>query len=248
MNAPGVARRADVFLVEQGLAASRAEAQAAIAAGSVTANGRLLTKSSQMLSPGVEITYRKAHPFVSRGALKLTAALDHFRLSPEGRVCLDIGASTGGFTEVLLQRGASKVFAVDVGHGQLHPKLARDPRVISYEGVNARALSPAQITDPPGAIVADVSFIGLKLILPPALALAAGGAFLVVLVKPQFEVGPEHVSRGGLVRDEKAQHAAVEDIQHWLGAQTGWNVLGWIDSPIQGGDGNREFLLAAAKT
>lgn len=248
MNAPEAARRADVFLVEQGFAASRAEAQAAIAAGGVTANGRVLMKSSQMLSPGVDVTYRKAHSFVSRGALKLAAALDHFRLSPEGRVCLDIGASTGGFTEVLLQRGAAKVFAVDVGHGQLHPKLACDPHVVRREGVNARALSPAQITEPPGAIVADVSFIGLRLVLPPALALAASGAFLVVLVKPQFEVGPEHVGRGGLVRDEKAQHAVVEGIQHWLDAQAGWKVLGWTDSPIQGGDGNREFLLAAVRT
>lgn len=242
------AQRADVFLVENGFAASRAEAQAAIDAGGVSADGRVLTRSSQTLRQGVDISYRKAHPYVSRGGIKLAAALDHFELSPEGRVCLDIGASTGGFTEVLLLRGATRVYAVDVGHGQMNPRLAKDPRVVKFEGLNGRDLTTRQISQTPTAIVADVSFIGLKLVLPAALTLAGQGTFLITLVKPQFEVGRDQVGRGGLVKDEAAQESAVDSIQEWLNQQPGWKVLGHIPSPITGGDGNREFLLAAVKS
>jgi 23S rRNA (cytidine1920-2'-O)/16S rRNA (cytidine1409-2'-O)-methyltransferase len=239
------AKRADAFLVEHGYAASRAEAQAAIRAGRVTADGAAVRKPSQLLRDGVAVTFEKQHPYVSRGALKLIAALDHFGFSPEGRRCLDIGASTGGFTEVLLERGAKHVTAVDVGHGQLHERIAADARVTSLERVNARELSPSQIVGGVEAIVADVSFISLKLALPPALAMAAPGAWLVALVKPQFEGGREHVGKGGVVRDSYWQTHAVVDVMGWLRGEFGWSLLGFIDSPILGGDGNKEFLIAA---
>lgn len=238
-----MAKRADVYLVEQGFAASRTEAQTSIRAGLVTADGQTILKPSQLLEDETAIVYHKAHPYVSRGALKLIAALDHFGLSPEGLICLDVGASTGGFTELLLERGAARVYAVDVGHGQLREKLSGDERVVSLEGTDARGLTSTQIPQAPQAIVADVSFIGLKLVLPAALALAQG-AWLVVLVKPQFEVGRSHVSKGGIVKDEAAQSEAVEAIVSLL-KKSHWNVLGTIDSPITGGDGNREFLVAA---
>lgn len=244
---PPRGRRADIFLVERGFAATREQAQAAIRAGRVTADGTAVTKPAQILRDGMQIAFEKAHPYVSRGALKLIAALDRFGLSPENRVCLDIGASTGGFTEVLLERGAKRVYAIDAGHGQLHEKLASDPRVVSLERFNARELTDAHIAGRTEAIVADVSFISLKLALPPALALAAPGAWLVALVKPQFEVGRDKVGKGGIVKDAAAQQAALDEIAHWLSMQQGWRVLGTIESPILGGDGNREYLLAAAK-
>ena len=240
------AKRADAFLVEHGYAASRAEAQAAIRAGRVTADGAAVRKPSQLLRDGVAVTFEKQHPYVSRGALKLIAALDHFGFSPEGRRCLDIGASTGGFTEVLLERGARHVTAVDVGHGQLHERIAGDPRVTSYEGINARELR-ADIAGAPEAIVIDVSFISLMLALPRALALAAPDAWVVALVKPQFEVGREHVGKGGIVRDEGMAHAAAERVALWISSVDGWTVHGLIESPIPGGDGNREYLLGAVK-
>jgi 23S rRNA (cytidine1920-2'-O)/16S rRNA (cytidine1409-2'-O)-methyltransferase len=239
--------RADVFLVENGYAESRAEAQAAIAAGMVKANGHVVAKPSQKLGAAAAIEYTPAHPYVSRGALKLIAALDHFGLSPRGLTCLDIGASTGGFTQVLLQRGAARVFALDVGHGQLHAKLAGDARVISLEGANARDLSPVVLGEEPQAITADVSFISLRLALPRALAMAAPGAWLVALVKPQFEAGKKLVGKGGIVRDAQARLIAVMEILAWLAQDCGWHNLGHIDSPILGGDGNREFLIAARK-
>ncbi len=235
--------RADLYLVENGFAATRAEAQAAIRAGTVSANGARVLKPSQMIAEGTAIAYTKAHPYVSRGALKLLAALDHFELSPENLTCLDIGTSTGGFTEVLLERGAHCVYAVDVGHGQLRQKLADDPRVISLEGTDARNLTVHHIAEPPQVIVADVSFISLKLALPAALALAKN-AWLVALVKPQFEAGREHVGKGGLVKDEAAHDEAVKTVVALL-TKRGWSILGVIESPIQGGDGNREFLVAA---
>jgi 23S rRNA (cytidine1920-2'-O)/16S rRNA (cytidine1409-2'-O)-methyltransferase len=240
-------RRADLFLVERGFAASRAEAQAAIASGFVRADGRTIAKPSQRLNQSARIEYAPAHTHVSRGALKLAAALDHFALSPQGLNCLDIGASTGGFTEVLLARGAARVIALDVGHGQLHPTLIGDPRVISLEGVNARALTPELINTTPDAIAADVSFISLKLALPPALSLARSGSWLVALVKPQFEVGRGRVGKGGIVRDAVDRHGARDDIVAWLSSVQGWIVIGVIDSPIVGGDGNREFLVVARK-
>ncbi|HEY4940620.1 MAG TPA: TlyA family RNA methyltransferase [Rhizomicrobium sp.] len=239
--------RADVFLVEHGFAKSRTEAQSAIRMGRVRADGDVIVRPSQALRPDAAIVYEKPHPYVSRGALKLLAAMDQFNLSSEGRVCLDIGASTGGFTEVLLERGATRVYAIDVGHGQLAPKLKRDPRVVSREGVNARDLNAEHVPEAPGAIVADVSFIGLRLALPPALAMAAGGTWLAALVKPQFEVGRFAVGKGGIVRDAEAQDAALADITKWLAAQSGWTVIGNMASPIDGADGNREFLLVAQK-
>lgn len=240
-------QRADTFLVAHGYAASRAEAQAAIKAGRVSADGKAVAKPAQMLHEGQHVVFEREHPYVSRGALKLIAALDHFGLSPKDRVCLDIGASTGGFTQVLLERGAKCVFAIDVGHDQLHKTVAADPRVISYEGVNARDLTADIVTDAPQAIVIDVSFISLMLALPRALDMAARGAWLVALVKPQFEVGREHVGKGGIVRDPAAGLAAAERVAEWLASIDGWQVHGLIDSPIQGGDGNREYLLAAVK-
>ena len=239
--------RADQFLVEQGFAASRSEAQAAIRAGLVRVDGAVLDKPSRTVAEGAAIAYRKPHPFVSRGGVKLAAALEQFSLSPDGRVALDIGASTGGFTDVLLAGGAEKVFAIDVGHAQMNPGLARDRRIIVRDGVNARDLTEQHVPQPPQAITADVSFIGLKLVLPPALAMAAGGAWLVALVKPQFEVGRDWIGKGGIVRDDEAQDAALKDIVSWLGGQKGWSVLGTMESPIQGGDGNKEFLIAAEK-
>ncbi|HUJ04126.1 MAG TPA: TlyA family RNA methyltransferase [Rhizomicrobium sp.] len=236
--------RADIFLVEHGYAKSRSEAQAAIRAKLVRADGEAIEKPSQSLAAGASIEYAKPHPYVSRGGLKLAAALEKFALSPEDRICLDIGASTGGFTEVLLAGGAAKVYAIDVGHGQLHPKLARDRRVVRRDGVNARDLTKQVVPEAPDAIVADVSFIGLKLALPAALALAAPGAWLVALVKPQFEVGRFAIGKGGVVRDAKAQNAALEDIAAWIAAN-GWTILGHMESPIAGGEGNREFLIAA---
>ncbi len=242
----GPTTRADVYLVDHGFAASRTEAQAAIRAGTVTANGKRIFKPAEAVEEGADIAYVKAHPYVSRGALKLLAGLDHFDLSPEGLTCLDIGASTGGFTEVLLERGATRVYAVDVGHGQLRQKLMDDPRVVSLEGTDARGLTVAHIPTPPQAIVADVSFISLKLALPAALALAKG-AWLVALVKPQFEAGRAAVGKGGIVKDEAAQSESVAAVIALLKKHK-WTVLGTIDSPIDGGDGNREFLVAARQS
>ena len=243
---PDQSERADVFLVSHGFAASRAEAQAAIEAGRVEADGQKITKSAQKLREGMTIQYEPAHPYVSRGGVKLAAALDHFSLSPEGRICVDIGASTGGFTQVLLERGAARVYAIDVGHGQLHAKLRSDPRVIALDGLNARDLTAAKVPQAPQAITADVSFISLKLALPPALHLATKDAWAVLLVKPQFELGPRGVSKGGIVRDASAREAAVAEIAGWMKAQA-WHVVGSTDSPITGGEGNREYLLAARR-
>lgn len=240
--------RADVFLVEQGYASSRAEAQAAIKAGKVSIDGKNVQKSSQTIKPGADIEYERAHPYVSRGALKLIAALDAFGVSPEGRVCIDIGASAGGFTQVLLERGAQKVFAIDVGHGQLREKLASDPRVVKLEGVNARNLTAEEITSPVDGIVADVSFIGLKLVLTPALHFAQSGCFLVALIKPQFEVGRDAIGKNGIVTDEEAREDTVHDISNWLTLQPGWKVMGAMESPIKGGGGNTEYLVAAIKS
>ena len=241
-----ISNRADIFLVEHGYARTRAEAQEAIAAGKVFDGGRLVLKPSQRLNETSRIKYERAHPFVSRGALKLAAALNHFDLSPRGLVCLDLGASTGGFSEVLLMHGAKKIFAVDVGHGQLDPKIARDPRVVSMERTNARDLKP--LAPSPQAIVADLSFISLKLALPAALEMAARGAWVVALVKPQFEAGRESVGKGGVVRDETVQDAVLTDIAAWMPTNRRWTVIGTMESPVRGGDGNREFLIAARKS
>lgn len=238
--------RADRHLHESGHAVSRAQARAAIEAGKVRADGAIVEKPSQPLRPGARIEFEPAHPYVSRGALKLIAALDRFHLSPQDRVCLDLGASTGGFSQVLLERGATRVYAVDVGHGQLHPLLKSDRRVLAFEGVNARNLSRRQIREPIEAIVADVSFISLKLVLAPALTLAAAGAWLVALVKPQFEVGARFVGRGGIVQDAAVREHAVVAMADWLRKQR-WSVQGQFESPITGGSGNREYLIAACR-
>ncbi len=239
--------RADIFLVEQGYAKSRSEAQAAIKAGLVKAGGALLSKPSQTIAAGVVIEYQKPHPFVSRAGGKLAAALDHFGLTPGDRVCLDLGASTGGFTQVLLERGAARVYALDVGRGQMDADLAGDPRVHVREGTNARDLAASDLPEPVTALTADVSFISLKLALAPALALAARSAWAVALVKPQFEVGKAAIGKGGIVRDAKARDRALAGIVDFIAATPGWRVLGTMESPVSGGDGNIEYLLAAAK-
>ncbi len=238
-------RRADQLLVERGFFASRARAQEAIAAGLVRADGEPVRKSSQALDAGAAIEASPAHPWASRGGLKLVAALDAFGFDPSGLAGLDLGASTGGFTDVLLARGAKSVVAVDVGHGQFDPRLARDPRVRSLEGRDARKLTAADLFEPPQAVVCDVSFISQRLVLPPALALAAPGAWLATLVKPQFEVGPGRVVKG-LVKDEAALLDACDAVRAVVEG-LGWDVRGVIASPIAGGEGAREFLLGARR-
>lgn len=245
LEAELAASRLDLALVARGLVATRAKARDAILRGRVTVDGAVAAKPAMTVAPGAALLVDDPG-YVSRAALKLAAGLDRFGYQPAGRVALDIGASTGGFTEVLLERGAERVHAVDVGHGQLHPRLAADPRVVVHEGLNARDLDPHAIGEPVAAVVADVSFISLKLALPPALALAAPGAFGVFLVKPQFEVGREGLGKGGIVRDPDAARAAADGIAAWLGS-TGWTVDGIAPSPIAGGDGNAEFLLGARK-
>lgn len=239
-------KRADVVLVERGLFDSRAKARAAIEAGGVSVAGRAVSKPSDLIDEDAPIQAAAAHPYVGRGALKLVHALELWPILVEGRTVLDVGASTGGFTEVCLQHGAARVYAVDVGRGQLHPKLAGDSRVVGLEGVDARTLTPHLIPVAPDLIVTDVSFIGLAKALPAALALAAGGADLVALVKPQFEVGPGHVGKGGLVKDDGARRRALDDVSAFL-TGTGWAVLQVADSPIAGGDGNHEYLLWARR-
>ena len=236
-------KRADVLLVEKGIFASRARAQEAIAAGLVRADGVLVRKPSEAIALEAAIEASAAHPWASRGGLKLAAALDAFALDPAGRACLDIGASTGGFTDVLLSRGARSVVAVDVGHGQFDARLAADPRVTALEGLDARRLSSDQIREAPQAIVCDVSFISQRLVLPAVLALAARPAWLVSLIKPQFEVGRGKLVKG-VVKDEAALRLACDDVRAAVEA-LGWTSLGVIPSPIPGGDGAREFLYAA---
>lgn len=233
-------------MVERGFFESRAKARAAIEAGGVTADGQAVSKVSQELDDAAEIVAAPAHPWVGRGALKLVHALDLWPVALAGRVVLDIGASTGGFTEVALARGAVRVYAVDVGRGQLHPRLAADPRVVSLEGCDARSLTGEQVSETPGLVVCDVSFIGLAKVLPAALALAGPDGDLVALVKPQFEVGPDRVGKGGVVRDEAARLGAVEGVRGFL-ESAGWSVRGVTESPIFGGDGNTEFLLWARR-
>ena len=236
-------QRADRLLVERGLFDSRAKAQAAIAAGLVSANGVIVRKASEEIASDAAIEAMPAHPYVSRGGLKLAAALDHFGFDPKGRVCLDVGASTGGFTQVLLERGATRVYAVDVGREQLHDSLRARPEVISLEATDIRNLAPERFDPKPDLVTIDVSFISLKQVLPPALALAKPPAQLVALIKPQFEAGRD-VLKKGIVRDETVRQAVCDDIVAFV-ASLGWRVIGVIPSPITGGDGNIEFLLGA---
>jgi 23S rRNA (cytidine1920-2'-O)/16S rRNA (cytidine1409-2'-O)-methyltransferase len=225
---------------------TRSRAADLIRLGAVSVEGVTALKPGALLDPGASLTVDAgASPFVSRGGLKLAAALAAFRLDPKGLIALDIGASTGGFTEVLLERGASRVFAVDVGRDQLHAKLRVDPRVVMLEGTDARRLDAATVEGPIGAIVADVSFISLTKALPAALKLAAPGAWLVALVKPQFEVGREQVGKGGIVRDANARERAVAEVRAFVDATPGWKVFAEIPSPIAGGSGNEEVLIGA---
>lgn len=240
-------RRIDQLLVERGLFESRAKARAAIEAGTVAANGRPVSKASDMVDDVAELQATPAHPWVGRGALKLAHALDLWGVPVDGRVVADVGASTGGFTEVCLARGAARVFAVDVGRGQLHPSLAADPRVVDLQATDARNLTPNLIPTPPALIVSDVSFISLTKALPAALGLATSGADLVALVKPQFEAGPAAIGKGGLVKDEATRLRALDEVCAWLEGQ-GWSVQARADSPIAGGDGNLEFLVWARKS
>jgi 23S rRNA (cytidine1920-2'-O)/16S rRNA (cytidine1409-2'-O)-methyltransferase len=238
--------RLDRILVERGLAVTRSRAADLIRLGAVSVEGRPALKPGALIEPGARLMVEaQASPFVSRGGLKLASALDAFGLEPKGLVALDIGASTGGFTEVLLARGAKRVFAVDVGRDQLHDKLREDRRVVVLEGTDARALDAAVIDGPVGAIVADVSFISLTKALPAALRLAAPGAWLVALVKPQFEVGCDAVGKGGIVRDAQARARAVAEVRAFIDATPGWNVFAEMPSPIPGGSGNEEVLIGA---
>ena len=236
-------KRADIVLVERGFFSSRARAQAAIAAGLVSVGGVALKKASDEVAGDASIEAEAPHPWASRGGVKLAAALDAFTLDPSGLICLDVGASTGGFTDVLLARGAAKVIAVDVGRGQLDPRLAADPRVCSLEAVDARALTPEMLGAGPDAIVIDVSFIAQRLVLPHVLKLAAEPAWLVSLVKPQFELGRADLVKGR-VRSEAALMRACAAVRAAIEAQD-WTTLGLIPSPILGGAGAREFLIAA---
>ncbi|MGH7088763.1 MAG: TlyA family RNA methyltransferase [Stellaceae bacterium] len=238
-------RRLDSLLVERGLAESRAKAQALILAGAVWSGERRLDKAGTELplDQPLEVEGRD-HPWVSRGGVKLAHALQAFGIDPKGAVALDIGASTGGFSDVLAQGGAGKIYAVDVGHGQLAWRLRQDQRVVVLERRNARYLTRDEVPEPPTLIVCDASFIGLETVLPAALALAAPGAELVALIKPQFEVGPSQVGKGGVVRDAALHRAVCDRIARWLEAQ-GWAVLGLVESPIRGADGNVEFLIHA---
>ena len=239
--------RIDQLLVARGVFDSRARARAAIEAGRVRADGRVVAKPSEKVAEDAVIEAEAAHPWVGRGALKLAHALELWPVAIEGRVVLDVGASTGGFTEVCLDRGAARVFAVDVGTGQLHPSVAADPRVVNLEKTDARHLTTALITDTPSLIVCDASFISLSKVLPAALALAEPEADLITLVKPQFEAdGPKAVGKKGVVKDPEAHAAAVAGVRAWL-EESGWTVREVADSPITGGDGNVEFLLWAQK-
>jgi 23S rRNA (cytidine1920-2'-O)/16S rRNA (cytidine1409-2'-O)-methyltransferase len=241
-------QRLDTMLVARGLAESRAKAQALALAGLVFSGERRLDKPGQMLAEDTPLECRgPAHPYVSRGGVKLAHALDHFAIDPAGAIALDIGASTGGFTDVLLRRGAAKVFAVDVGHGQLDWRLRQDARVVVRERCNARHLTRAEIPDAPALVVCDASFIGLATVLPASLALAAPQARLVALIKPQFEVGKGRVGKGGVVRDPALHEEVCARIEAWLASLPGWSVLGITESPIRGPDGNVEFLIAARR-
>jgi 23S rRNA (cytidine1920-2'-O)/16S rRNA (cytidine1409-2'-O)-methyltransferase len=237
-------QRADTLLVERGLFESRAKAQAAIAAGLVTADDVPVRKASATIAVDAAIAAAPAFPWVSRGGVKLADALDRFGVAVAGRVCLDVGASTGGFAQVLLARGARLVYAVDVGTGQLHPRLRDEPNIVSIEQTDIRALDPARLAEPPDFITIDVSFISLKLVLPAALALAARPAHLLALVKPQFEAPRAHI-RKGIVRDPAVHQAVVADVAAFA-ATLGCRDIVSFPSPIDGADGNREFFIGAA--
>ena len=244
---PQKKQRLDQLLVDRGLAESRTRAQALVLSGNVFAGDRRLDKPGTSVAADVELRVKgRDHPWVSRGGLKLAHALEDFGLSPEGAVCIDVGASTGGFTHVLLENGAARVYAVDVGHGQLAWSLRNDERVVVLERTNARHLTAEHIPEPVDWIVCDASFIGLATVLPAALALARPGGRLVTLIKPQFEAGRENVGKGGVVRDPEVHAAVCARVKEWVEAQ-GWQVHGIVESPITGPEGNVEFLLSAQR-
>jgi len=238
-------QRLDELLVERGLAQSRAKARALILAGQVLVNGRKGAKAGELIQADARVEVVEPPPYVSRGGLKLQAALDHFRIAVEGRVCLDVGASTGGFTDCLLKRGARRVYAVDVGRGQLDWRLRGDARVVVCEGINARYLGPEQVPEPVDLAVCDVSFISATLILPRLAALLSDTGEMVILVKPQFEVGRGQVGKGGVVRDPELHQAACRKVAE-AAAGLGFHSE-WIESPVRGAEGNREFLLYARR-
>ncbi len=239
-------QRIDQLLVERGVVDSRAKARAAVEAGRVMVAGKVITKPSDMFEKDVEIVAEAAHPWVGRGALKLVHALDLWPITVEGRVAIDVGASTGGFTEVMRSRGAVQVFAVDVGRDQLHAKLRQDPGVVDLSGVDARSLDEALVPKPPALVVSDVSFISMTKALPAALGLAEAGADLVALIKPQFEAGRDHVGKGGLVKDPETIARVEREVVEFLEG-SGWSVKGLAESPITGGDGQVEKLVWAVK-
>lgn len=238
-------QRVDRLLVSRGFFESRARAQAAITAGLVTADGILVRKASEEISASAVVIAEPAHPYVSRGGIKLAAALDHFAIDVAGRVCLDVGASTGGFSEVLLLRGAKRIYAVDVGHGQLHSSLRSRSEIVSLENTDIRSLAPSRLVEPPNLATIDVSFISLRLVLPAVSNLLQPTAVIVALIKPQYEVGRGGVKKG-IVRDASARAAACNEIAAPLRGQ-GWRAREPIPSPISGGDGNWEYLLEAER-
>lgn len=238
--------RADMLLVTQGLADSRTRAQTQIMAGNVYLGERRINKPGETLSADAVLDLRGPdHPWVSRGGLKLEHALKHFAVSVSGSVCLDVGASTGGFTDVLLTNGAAKVYAVDVGKGQLAWKLRNDPRVSALEGTNARNLTTDDVPEQVDIIVCDASFIGLEKVLPAPLQRAKPGALLIALIKPQFQAGRDQIGKGGVVRDPDIHQAVCDSVRHWLETEMSWRVIGVTESPITGPKGNKEFLIAA---
>jgi 23S rRNA (cytidine1920-2'-O)/16S rRNA (cytidine1409-2'-O)-methyltransferase len=244
-----VKQRADQLLVARGLVESRTRAQALILAGKVFSGERRVGKAGDLLEPDVALEVRgQDHPWVSRGGLKLVHGLAHFGFSPAGRICLDIGASTGGFTDVLLANGAAKVHSVDVGHGQLAWKLRCDDRVVVHEKTNARYLDREKVADPIEALVCDASFIGLATLLPAPLALCVPGAWAIVLIKPQFEAGAASIGSKGVVRDPAVHAAVCERVMQWWSGLPDWTVAGVVESPITGPEGNKEFLLGATLT
>jgi 23S rRNA (cytidine1920-2'-O)/16S rRNA (cytidine1409-2'-O)-methyltransferase len=238
-------QRADRLLVERGLFDSRARAQAAIAAGLVTADGVPVRKASDAISTAAAIEAAPEHPYVSRGGVKLAAALDEFALDVTGRVCLDVGASTGGFAELLVARGARRVYAIDVGHSQLHPRLRKREEIVSMERTDIRTLDPARLSEPPDFAAVDVSFISLKLVLPAVGNLLKQRASIVALIKPQFEARRGDIKKG-IVRDAAVHQAVCDEIAAFVVSQ-GWRVGGRVPSPILGGDGNREFFIEAER-
>ncbi|HXF53989.1 MAG TPA: TlyA family RNA methyltransferase [Hyphomicrobiaceae bacterium] len=240
--------RLDQAMVERGIAATRSQARDLIMRGCIRIDGAIARKAGQKIGSRVVIEVAEGtSPYISRGGLKLAAALREFNLSASGRTALDVGASTGGFTEVLLRAGAKRVYAVDVGRAQLHQSLREDPRVVSIEGVDARRLTAADVAEPVGAIVADVSFISLTKALPAVLALASSDAWLVALIKPQFELEPAAIGKGGIVRSPAARERAVGNVRAWMARQPGWRVVGVVSSPILGASGNKEFLMVARR-